>query len=380
MAIKFICGCGKHLRARDEMASRRSVCPRCGSPVGIPSLRPTHPGTALGPMTPDERRRARKNALPAPLTSPGPARHEPDRIAAVGPVPAPRPLNLGAVHVLSPEESRREAAAWPGWPLETRWYQCLLYPLRAWRLVLVLAGGLAVLTGAPVQILVPRQEFLVGQQWPFLFAPLFVYLLLACGFLQRVLASARAGEPGPVRPPACGLALLLRSVATWLVCFLAGPALLAAGGFLYWLHCGDLDLLDELILAELVVLAVGSWLLLLLAVSQRGRLLDANPLAVARLVGRVGDRLVVAALAGGVAALAHGRLLLAGLEELHRRPGMGGLLLAGCWLSGLFGTTFLLRLLGVWCHRAPGGSGEPNPLTSADCSPFLPEMPSSRLQ
>src|SRR5262245_46450580 len=79
MAIKFICGCGKHLRARDEMASRRSVCPRCGAPVGIPSLRPTHPGTGLGPMTPDERRRAAlsrkrpEEAAATPVTLPSPA-------------------------------------------------------------------------------------------------------------------------------------------------------------------------------------------------------------------------------------------------------------------------------------------------------------------
>ena len=71
-----------------------------------------------------------------------------------------------------------------------------------------------------------------------------------------------------------------------------------------------------------------------------------NPLAVVRLVSRVGDRLVVVAFLAGVAALAHGRVLLAGLEELHDRPGLGWTLLGGCWLSGLFGTTFLLRLMG----------------------------------
>ncbi|HEY7307870.1 MAG TPA: hypothetical protein VH643_00785 [Gemmataceae bacterium] len=48
MSIKFICSCGKHLRARDEMAARRSMCPRCGAPVGIPSLQPTHGGTTVG--------------------------------------------------------------------------------------------------------------------------------------------------------------------------------------------------------------------------------------------------------------------------------------------------------------------------------------------
>src|SRR5687767_14255037 len=44
MTLRFTCTCGKRLRARDEMASRRSMCPACGRPVGVPPLRPHHPG------------------------------------------------------------------------------------------------------------------------------------------------------------------------------------------------------------------------------------------------------------------------------------------------------------------------------------------------
>ena len=49
VSIKFVCRCGKHLRARDEMASLRSRCPRCGEPliqhgvdlvVGVTGARP----------------------------------------------------------------------------------------------------------------------------------------------------------------------------------------------------------------------------------------------------------------------------------------------------------------------------------------------------
>ena len=61
MSIKFVCSCGKHLRARDEMAARRSMCPRCGAPVGVPSLRPTHAGTQAAPLTPQERRRLNRH-------------------------------------------------------------------------------------------------------------------------------------------------------------------------------------------------------------------------------------------------------------------------------------------------------------------------------
>jgi hypothetical protein len=250
--------------------------------------------------------------------------------------------------------------------LETRWQQCLDYPLHAWFLLLNLAGGLAGLTGAAVLTqLAPDgpPTFLGEQQWSVLGFCLLALLALAyvCGVLQCALSSGLAGEAGKIRWPECNLLLVLRSVALWLLCFLAGPVVLAAGGFFYWLHCGDTDLLDTLILAELGVFAFGGWLLLVVAVSERGRILDANPRAVVRLINRVGDRLLVTALGAGVAAVVHGRLLLAGLEELHRRPELGWLLVAGCWLSGLFGMTFLLRLLGIWCHRAADSTGGSHP-------------------
>src|SRR5207245_2077250 len=56
MSIKFTCSCGKRLRARDEMAGKRTPCPRCGMPVGIPFLQ-GHPGGSLAHMTPAERAR-----------------------------------------------------------------------------------------------------------------------------------------------------------------------------------------------------------------------------------------------------------------------------------------------------------------------------------
>src|SRR5437763_16637048 len=65
MAIKFSCKCGKKLKARDEMAGRRSMCPRCGSPVGIPGLKPTHAGATLGPMSLKDRLRFWQTRLPS---------------------------------------------------------------------------------------------------------------------------------------------------------------------------------------------------------------------------------------------------------------------------------------------------------------------------
>src|ERR1700687_6396589 len=92
MTIKFICTCGKHLRARDEMAARRSVCPRCGSPVGIPSRQPTHSGAVAPPLTPLERMRQARKRAPAPAAP-----------AALQNIPrpaVPRVLDPRLVHLL----------------------------------------------------------------------------------------------------------------------------------------------------------------------------------------------------------------------------------------------------------------------------------------
>ncbi len=361
MTIKFICSCGKHLRARDEMASRRSVCPRCGAPIGVPSLHPNHPGDTLGPMTPDERRRARKPAPPveepdADEIVTAPPRPTPDGAIAIGPsAAAPQPIDPDLVHVAVPERARRRAGRKAA-PPASLWAECLLCPLRAAPVLAPLALGLGLMTGGLMLVLPDVQEVAAGERWLMAFCSLPILLIpaYAFAFLQCVLRSAVAGASGPVPWPGHDLAFVLRSAAAWLVCFLAGPVALAVGGAVYWLSCGDPDLLDGLILAEASAVAVGLWLLLVLAVGQRDRLRDANPLAVARLVGRVGDRLVVAALVAGVAALAHGSLLFAGLEAFHKSAVPGVLLLAAVWLSALSGAAFLMRLMGAWCRRAAG--------------------------
>jgi hypothetical protein len=219
MSIKFVCSCGKRLKARDDMAERRTVCPRCGNPVGIPSLDPTRPM----PMTPAERLRwqARRpitlshldelsdvneeqgvkpdklEQRPSPTVprSPGPvplptglneggqsaeetfgqASGRVRRLghSAGGPghsasenrgsvistrplaVPQPRPADPTTVRLKKERKRHRQFTSRYDWPLERGWYQCLRYPFRAWPLILALAFGLMWLTTAAV-LLLPR--------------------------------------------------------------------------------------------------------------------------------------------------------------------------------------------------------------------------------
>jgi hypothetical protein len=351
MAIKFICSCGKHLRARDEMAARRSVCPRCGAPVGIPAREPTQSSAPLGPMTPTERAGRR------PVVASTEAVFRELSLAAAAPSAPPVPTEA------APGAAAEPPASAPRKPRTTPWGQRLVYLLRALPLIVGLAVALTAVTATAAAGPALRDLRSAASGWilgvlcaPFVVFPLLI-LGYACGFLDCTFSAAAAGEVRDVRWPGRDLGLVVRSAAAWLLCFLAGPVVPAAGALLFWLHCGDPALVDWLILAELGLFAVGYWLLAVVAVQRRDRLRDANPVAVARLVGDLGPLVLLAVLAAAVVVLAHGLLAFAALGELHREPLAGLLSLVVCWVSGLFLATCWFRLLGGWCRRAAGAPG-----------------------
>jgi hypothetical protein len=359
MSIKFVCTCGKHLRARDAMASRRSVCPRCGAPVGVPSLRPTHPGApAAGPLSPQERVRLAQQRL---RTDDAPPEQGIQTAAAVEGITDTARPHSGAPAVAVPVAEEVVVVRGPRRRPEARWYHCLLYAWRASALVLVLSVALTVPTAAVALSLGafddlradPWRAVLLGWIGVVLTGAVLGYVF---GFLDCSLAGAAAGEVKRVRWPGNDLGLAFRSLCRWVFAFLTGPVLVAAAGFFYWLHCGDLTALDGVILAELSVLALGSWVLAVAAAGWRDRTLDANPLRAAELAYRLGPRTLLV-LAAAACVVGYGRLMLASVEALHRGPVPGALGLLVSWAGALFLATVLFRLLGVWCHRLrPGES------------------------
>jgi len=240
------------------------------------------------------------------------------------------------------------------WQRERYWYESLLYPLPAWKPLVVYALALALATvGLALMVPALHTERVVG-----LFAAPVKYFVVpvlifayGCGLLQCVLDQAVAGEPPEVCWPGWYVHLALAQAGRWLWCFLAGPAELAALALLYWLHCGDLDALDRLILGELGLAALGYWLFALLAVTRGGRLRDANPLRVAELMHRLGYRSAVTVVAAALLAYPHGRLLLAAVAEVHRFALNGFFALALWWFSALVCAAVLLRIVGLWCYR-----------------------------
>jgi hypothetical protein len=371
--ITFVCRCGKHLRARKDMASRRVLCPRCGSSVGVPSGQPNHPGGLAGPLSPEEIARRRM------ASRPGSPPEEATQVLGPISVRLRRSRNLNALNppdwrpldaplVCPPQaatpDGKAPVADAPGsprrrrrsWQLETRWHHCLTYPCRAWPLVAGLALALTALSAAAVLLLPKLHEFhsqsLEGGLPALLGLLPLIILGYTAGFLDLVLAGAGAGEFQDVRWPGYDLRLVVRSAVRWLVCFLAGPVVPAAVAYWFWMACGEPTFVDRAILAELALVTVGSWLLALLAVTDADRLRAAAPPDVVAMFVRLGPRVAVPLLVVPILLFVHARLALAGIEDLHRDAASGVLLLAGAWLGVLFFGTFLFRLLGLWCHRS----------------------------
>jgi hypothetical protein len=359
MAIKFICSCGKHLKARDEMASRRSFCPKCGAPVGIPSLKPTVRGTLADPMSPHDRFRTKKVVPRAesPVTVPpvDPTAVEP-LAESPGPILSPekagRTLDFSLVRmVLGRKHHPRKRA----WPLEHHWYQCLLFPFRSWPLVFGLAIGLMLHLGLTAHLLPEVMKFSKAEPafWVLCWSWGIITLVFSgyiTGFLECTLASALAGEVGQIRWPGESFRIAMRSFGRWLSCFMAGPVVLASAACLFWLESGDFAVIDWLILGELVVIAFGYWMLAVVAAGRRDRLRDANPVQIGENLLKMGVAPVVVLAVVGVVTLLQMVWVYFALGKVHADPLIGWLNLAGCCLSVLFVNAFLMRHLGIACH------------------------------
>jgi hypothetical protein len=233
-----------------------------------------------------------------------------------------------------------------GRPLETHWYQCIVLPFMAWRLLLGMAAGL----GLATLLLLPFEgNNLIP--WHIRYLVPVVFVIWVSGFLQCVLNGAVRGDPPAVCWPGRQFHVALRYTGWWAFCFLAGPAPVVLAAVLYWVYCGELEFLDWLILVQAGALVVSYLLFALLAVTRSQRLYDANPVRVAQLVQRLGYRAAVAIVLASLLAFEHARYLLFAIGLVHENVVGGWFLLTTYWLSALACATFLLRLVGWWCYR-----------------------------
>jgi hypothetical protein len=259
-------------------------------------------------------------------------------------------------------DARRKGLA--GREPETAWYQCLLFPLSAWPILVGLAVAWATLTAVSLAT-VPEvwDPEVIGLELPLLLTA-FALLAYTCAFFRCVLASATAGEACVIRWPGCDLGQILGAGVAFVLAFLAGPVVPAVVAVLFWLHSGDLLPVDQLILAELGLVTVGYWTLVLLAVQEKGRLKGANPLAVIDFARRLGWRGWLAVVLIALGGLAHLSLAAEVLEDFHRNA-TACVYLTLLAFSGPAWVVFLLRWFGLsrfWARqRRPGDRKRPAP-------------------
>ncbi len=234
----------------------------------------------------------------------------------------------------------------------------MLYPLYAWPLCLALAVVMTPISAAVTLVLPALFGEPPADPWTLAAVRIsgLMLVVLIVGipgdFLNHVLTRAAGGEVELLRGWGNPLLAAMLSGAKWLGCFLAGPIVFATAAAAYWFDCGDPGLLDWLIIGELGIVAIAYQILALVALTDRGRLRDLNPLAIADLVHRLGWHALLAVLIAAALLLADALLLGAGLGTLHAEPLIGWLLLAAGWIGAVFAGTFFFRLFGIWCHRS----------------------------
>jgi hypothetical protein len=259
---------------------------------------------------------------------------------------------------LSPAEPPRKRRRRPRnrGEMGTQWYHCLLYPFRAWLLVGGLAAALTYLTTIGL-LLLPAlldagasasKQVLTWVVFPALSQ---VVLGYTCAFLHCVLTSSIAGENRHVHWPGRDVPLVMKAIATWFICFVAGPIVPATVALWFWLNWGNPTFLDVLIMAELVTATACYWLLAILTVAQTGRLRDSNPLRVADGAYDLGWRRLLVVVGAGTVAAAYGFWAGIAVDFIHKNLGLAWLLLGTCWLSGLYLATFFMRYLGLCFYR-----------------------------
>ena len=183
----------------------------------------------------------------------------------------------------------------------------------------------------------------------------FFLLLLVLGrtlnYFNAILALAAQGKVkhdaaidfAPIRA--------LLSCGQWFACFLAGPALLFGSALGYWLYCGDLTVIDWLILAELGFAGVGWWLIAILLTNVDATLRVPTPRQVLRTALRMGWKAIELTLLATAVFLAHLYAGVHGIGHLHDQPLFSFLLLCVAATTGLYLTAFMFRRLGLTYYR-----------------------------
>src|SRR5258708_7149966 len=184
-----------------------------------------------------------------------------------------------------------------------------------------------------------------------------------CNYLDSILEYAVSGGQRCIFVPSRDSGPALWSCLRWTLSLVCGPAVLFSLALRYWIHCGDVTVVDGLILAELTAPAIGYWLMELLVLAERPELVLASPLQVLKACRRLGHRSLLAGIAITAAASAYVYVGACAVILLHSAWLWGLALLWLCWDSAWECGAFAVRIVGFRYHGSSRTTSSRSTLT-----------------
>lgn len=338
--IRFHCACGRSLKAPENLAGKKSRCPACTAAVVVPQLALVFAGIESPPdFSPDN----------SPGNSPGSPQDEE--------FTAPRPSTWVAC---TQEEGDPNYVPTI---LRMRGTGTRSDPLMGVKFVVYLSGWLTLLTALGValypHVLHQGLSWVGGLVLAVVWAGATGVLVgYGCNYLDSVLEYAVSGGAQciyvPSRDPSQAVASFLR----WTLSFISGPAVLIYLALRYWIHCGDVTVIDGLILVELTAPAIGYWIMELLVLAERTDLVYASPMQVLNAIRRLGRRALLATVGITLAVFVYVCVGACAVMLLHSGWLAGLLLLCLCWYSAWECGAFALRIVGFWYYDSGKASAQ----------------------
>jgi hypothetical protein len=361
--VRFACRCGRALKAPARLAGNGSRCPACGTNVIVPEPARNH--RIVFASLPDEHTPTDRELSPGPLAA-NDQRLNDTTMLSMSPtlgdfdVPADDP-NTYALCEQRPMVFKPAVMveAVPGYvspaPFERNPVEAWCDPLVGVKFLFYLSGLLALITTMGVGLIphVLHEGFtwtnglFLALAWGGAMAFVIGY---GCAFLDSVTAYAIKGGKTSIEVPDLDPRPALTSISRWALCFAAGPAFLVYFAFRHWLYCGDVKVIDALILLELTMPAIGYWMIAMLVLAGRPDLSRVSPAQVFKAICRLGLRGLLAIVAATILAFVH-LCVAAGAVMLLHRSWLGGLVILWfCWFSAWQCSTYALWTLGSWHH------------------------------
>jgi hypothetical protein len=180
----------------------------------------------------------------------------------------------------------------------------------------------------------------------FSFSMTFGYALL---FLGHVLVSSAMGEIDHPRWPEWHPVDISEGIIRWVWAALLGFAIGGAPIVFYWMHCGEVDWVDWVVIAGLSMVGAGYAQMALAAALLHENVVAANPITVFGAIGRLGWSYLRPCLLATV-ALAATVLGVWGLLYKMPRMWMEALALWAYWVIVLYLAMATLRMMGLTYH------------------------------